>query len=853
MSAGASAGGSAQSSLPNPRPADVFRPTPGRRATVLIFVSTDCPISNRYAPELARIAQTFTSQGVRFFLVYPNANDDQRAILEHWQTFQFPGETFRDRDHELARMAHATVTPETAVFDAVGRLVYRGRIDDRYADFGVDRPAPTRRDLQLALEAVVADKPVAVPTTRAVGCFITGEAPPQSGEHLRERLRLASDSVGIAPPPAGRRRLEGRRENSTQMHGPAAFQTSGRGDTASPITFAKDVAPVVFDRCASCHRPTGPAPFSLLTYEQVKQRARLIATVTDSGFMPPWKAEAAVGPFVGQKPLSPAERDTIRRWVDEGAAEGDPSDLPPTPTFADDWQLGTPDLVVTVPAAYELQAEASDVFRIFALPLPVGRTRYVRGIEFRPGNARVVHHANIRLDRTAASRRLDDADPAPGYDGLMPRSAEYPDGHFLGWTPGQVAPLVSPDLAWRLDPGTDLVLQLHMQPSGAVERVQPSIGIYFSDTPPTRTPSILRLGSQGIDIAPGQANHVITDSYVLPVDVTLLAVQPHAHYRAKEIIGTATLPDGTSRSLMQIKRWDFRWQHVYRYEQPIALPKGTRLAMRYTFDNSTENVRNPQQPPARVLWGQRSQDEMGDLWFQLLAENDRDRERLNGEVLAKMVAEDIVGYETMLIANPADAELHDDVAVLYLGMNRAADAVRHFEASARIKPGVAASHFNLATALSVTSRLPDAIAEYRRALELRPDYVNAHNNLGSVLASTGQRTDAIAHFREAIRLEPTHAQAFSNLAWQLAVNDESTAADRAEAVTLGERAATLTQRRDQYALDVLAAAYASTGDFRRAATTAQEAVAIDPAGPRAREIRERAALYADNKPFVISR
>jgi tetratricopeptide (TPR) repeat protein len=741
----------------------------------------------------------FTSKGVRFFLVYPNASDDDQAIAEHRRAFQFPGASVRDPNHELVRMAQATVTPEAAVFDVVGRLVYHGRIDDRYADFGVDRPTPTHRELQDALEAVIADRPAAVPTARAVGCFI-----------------------------------------------------SDLSSNPSPITFAKDIAPLVFDRCASCHRPTGPAPFSLLTYAQVKQRARLIATVTDGGFMPPWKADADGGPFIGQKPLTRAERDMIRQWVDAGAPEGDARDVPPTPTWVDDWQLGKPDLVVTIPTAYELQAEASDVFRIFALPLPVDRTRYVRGIEFRPGNPRVVHHANIRLDRTAASRQLDEADAAPGYDGLMPRSAEYPDGHFLGWTPGQVAPLVSPDLAWRLEPGTDLVLQLHMQPSGTVERVQPSIGLYFSDTPPTRSPSILRLGSQGIDIAPGEAEHVITDSYVLPVDVTLLALQPHAHYRAREVLGTATLPDGSTRSLIHIKQWDFRWQHVYRYETPPVFPKGTTFAMRYIFDNSADNVRNPQQPPARVLWGQRSRDEMGDLWFQLLTNNDRDRARLNAEVRGKMTAEDIVGYETMLIANPADAELHDDVAVLYLGLNRPADAVRHFAASASIKPGSAASHFNLATALSVASRLPEAVAEYRRALDIRPDYANAHNNLGSVLASMGQRREAVAHFREAMRLDPTHAQSFSNLAWHLAVSDESTAEERSEAVTFAERAATLTARTDQYALDVLAAAYASTGDFARAAAIVREALAIDPAGPRARDIRERAALYAAQKPFVQS-
>lgn len=782
------------------RSVDPLQPAAGRRATVLIFTATDCPISNRYAPEVRRLHETFASQGVRFALVYANAADQPDAIRQHVTTFGYPVEAVRDPGHALVRRAAATVTPEAAVFDQRGQLVYHGRIDDRYVDFGVDRPAPTTRDLHNVLAAIIDGAPVPVAATRAVGCFISAPAP-----------------------------------------------------QSSPVTFTSHIAPLLFDRCGTCHRPAGAAPFSLLTYAQVKPRAAQIAVVTASRFMPPWKADPEAGPFVGQKPLTTIERQTIQHWVDAGAPEGDPAELPPMPTWTDGWQLGTPDLVVAVPDAYQLQADAADVFRIFALALPVDRTRYVRGIEFRPGNGRVVHHANIRIDRSDASRRLDQADPAPGYDGLMPRSAEYPDGHFLGWTPGQVAPLVSPDLAWRLEPGTDLVLQLHMQPSGAVERVQPSIGIYFSDTPPSRSPAILRLGSQGIDIAPGEARHVIRDSYVLPADLTLLAMQPHAHHRATDIVAMATLPDGTKRSLIHIAQWDFRWQHVYRYETPLTLPRGTTLSMQYTFDNSAANVRNPEQPPARVLWGQRSKDEMGDLWFQVLPANDRDRDAFNQQVRAKMLAEDIVGYETMLIGNPRDAELHDDVAVLYLGTNRPADAVRHFAAAAQIKPEAAASHFNLATALSVASRLPEAIGEYRRALEIRPDYVNAHNNLGSVLASMGDRVQAIHHLREAVRLDPRQVQAMTNLAWQLSVSDTSTAANRAEAVSVAERATALTSRREQYGLDVLGAAYAAVGDFARATAAARDALTLDPSSALAPAIQRRLVLYSQGKPYVESR
>ena len=538
--------------------------------------------------------------------------------------------------------------------------------------------------------------------------------------------------------------------------------------SAQSVTFSRDVAPIVFDACVSCHRTGGPGPFPLTTYDEVRRRATQVAQVTRTRFMPPWKVEPGVSHFVGQRLLSDAEIGTIDQWAKNGAIEGDPKVLPVLPTFADGWLLGKPDLIVKPDAAFSLPAQQTDAFRIFAIRLPVTKRTYVTGIEFHPGNARAVHHANIRIDRTSSTRRLDEADPLPGYDGLMPRTAEYPDGHFLGWTPGQIAPLVQPELAWTLEPGSDLVVQLHMQPTGAVEDVLPEVGLYFSDRTPEQTPTILRLGSQGIDIPAGESHYVISDSYVLPVDVQLLAVQPHAHYRAKEIRGMATLPDGSSRLVMHIKDWDFRWQHVYREETPIPLPKGTRLSMEYTYDNSASNVRNPELPPARVFWGQRSRDEMGDLWFQLLATNETDRARMSSEINAKMTGEDIVGYETMLKSTPDDAELHDDAALLYMGLGFAANAVRHFQASAALKPKSAAAHFNLGTALAQAGRFDDSIKSFRDALLRRPDYALAHGNLGRVLLVTGDVPEALKHFQEAVRLDPNNPQSLLGLSETLA-------------------------------------------------------------------------------------
>jgi Flp pilus assembly protein TadD len=535
-------------------------------------------------------------------------------------------------------------------------------------------------------------------------------------------------------------------------------------NVAHSVTYTKDVAPLLADRCGMCHHAGGSAPFGLLTYADAKRHAEQIATVTANRFMPPWKADPGDGPFVGQHPLSDEEIRLLRRWLDAGAPEGEPRDLPPVRTWTEGWQLGKPDLVITLKQPYTLPAEGTDAFRIFVLPIPVATARFVRGLEFRPGNPKVVHHANIRIDTTPASRRLDDADPAPGYDGLIARSAVYPDGHFLGWTPGQVAPLLPPDLAWRLDTHTDLVVELHMQPSGKAEQVAPSIGLYFGDSAPTRTPAMLRLGRQNIDIAAGDAAYTVTDAYTLPVDVEVEAVQPHAHYRARDVRGEATLPDGSKKPLIDIADWDFRWQHVYRFVTPLRLPKGTRLSMRYTYDNSAANERNPQRPPVRARWGQRSAEEMGDLWIQVLTKNDRDLELLSRDFRPKVAAEDVKGYEVEIEKHPGDVGLHDDVALLYLELGKSDGAIAHFKTSLALKPQSSAAHYNLGTALTVARRFDEAVAEYREALRINPAYANAHNNLGNVFLAQKDYDAAIREFAEVVRLEPDSASAKNNLA-----------------------------------------------------------------------------------------
>jgi Flp pilus assembly protein TadD len=651
------------------------------------------------------------------------------------------------------------------------------------------------------------------------------------------------------------------------------------GQPAPPVTFSKHVAPIIWRRCAGCHRPGEIGPFSLLTYADVKQRATMIAQVTERRIMPPWKPVPGTGEFLDSRALTDDEIRTIARWVAEGATEGEPSDLPPMPQWSSDWQFGTPDLIVTMADAYEVPSTGPDVFRTFVMPIPTGTPRFVRAIEFRPGNARVLHHANIGVDRTRASRHLDDRDPGPGYGGGMVQQAEYPPGHMLGWTPGQSPRSAPTGMSWKLESGSDLVAQLHLQPSGRPERIQASVAFYFTDDPPSRQPVGLRLGRQTIDIPPGTADYAISDSYVLPVDAEAWAVQPHAHNLGRTIEASATFPDGTTRPLIAIADWDFRWQDVYRFKEPIGLPKGTRVQMRIAYDNSAGNPRNPNQPPKRVVWGQNTSDEMGDLWLQIVPQRSADFGPLSVDVARKARAEDLAAYTKLLEQDATNPRRHDAVAMLYLQDGRPAEAAAHWRESIRLEPGSAAAHYNLGLALSMqrqfseatsafetavrldpshaealnnlgamhqlAGRLGEAASNYRRALALRPDNDEARTNLGRVLLSEGRESLAAAEFRQALVSRPDSAAALAGLAWLLATSEDPALRNPAEAVRLGERAITLASG-DATVLDALAAAYAAAGRYDRAVATARAAVdAATRAGAPAAadQIRGRLAVY----------
>lgn len=568
----------------------------------------------------------------------------------------------------------------------------------------------------------------------------------------------------------------------------------------APVTFNKDIAPIVFTNCAPCHRPGGVAPFSLLTYAEAAEQAEEIAAETSKGHMPPWLPAHGAFPIVGERRLRPDQINAIQRWVKGGSVEGATSDRPTPPVFPDGWELGTPDIVVTTSRPYIVKAGSDDVYRNLVLRVPLTEGVFVRAVEFKTNGASI-HHAVIRVDKTSASRRRDGEDGQPGFDG-MSFSVLDPDGQFIGWAPGR-GPIMSPEnMAWRLERGADLVLELHVINSKDATTLKPSVGLFLTRTPPRQRPITVRMGSKSIDIPAGKADYVVTDEYELPANVTVLSVYPHAHYLGNEMRTTATLPDGSVKTLLHIPHWDFHWQQDYRYVTPIPLPRGTKLAMRYTFDNSTGNPDNPNTPPVRVQAGPRAVDEMAEFSLQLLTESTDDAIRLLRDFDRKDKLANVALGEARTRDQPDNAEYRAFLGASYVEAGRFADAIPHLEAALRLgektagthnylgvatmslarlpeaiahfRRAVAAAprdevmHFNLGTALSDMNRPVEAEAAFKRSLAVNPDYADAHVNLAALLLSKGRVKESLAHFQRAVDLNPDSASAHSNLGGALA-------------------------------------------------------------------------------------
>ena len=334
--------------------------------------------------------------------------------------------------------------------------------------------------------------------------------------------------------------------------------------------------------------------------------------------MPPWKAEAGSYAFKDERRLKDTEIAVIGEWLKQGMPEGIASDAPAPPVFTSGWMLGEPDLIVEMPAAYHVPADGPDIYRNIAVPLGFTEDKWITAIDMKPSARSVVHHVLYFADPAGKAHLRSQQGPEPGFSGMRPGGAEAePLG---GWAVG-AQPHLQPDgLALPVTKGSDLVIQYHFHPNGAnpkIEKVR-RVGLYFAKKAPgsdsyRRAIATHLFAVFRFDIPPGEKDFVIRDSYTLPVALDAVSIGAHAHYIARQLKMTATLPTGEVKTLLWITDWDFAWQDRYFFQQFVRLPRGTRIDAEVHWDNSAGNPRNPSVPPIRVQWGEQSKDEMGSL------------------------------------------------------------------------------------------------------------------------------------------------------------------------------------------------------------------------------------------------
>src|SRR5712692_4481640 len=385
-------------------------------------------------------------------------------------------------------------------------------------------------------------------------------------------------------------------------------------DLAAKPTYAKEVSRIVQKNCEGCHRPGQIGPFSLTNYQEISAHARDIKRVTQARIMPPWKAVKGFGEFANERRLSDSEIETLGRWADAGAPQGDPKELPPPARYNENWVHGQPDAVVSPEASFQLAAEGPDEYRCFVIPTSFPEDRTIQAIESRPGNRKIVHHVLIYTDVTGKARQLDAADPLPGY-ACMGDLGFNPQTNLGGWAPGDVPTRLPDGMGRYLPKGADLVMQVHYHKTGKPETDRTSLGVYFNREPVKKYVRFVPIMNRRIRIPAGDDNYRDTAAMTLQQDVIALSVFPHMHLLGSEMRMVAVFADGTKKDLVWVKPWDFNWQTNYIFKEQLPLPKGTRIEVTASYDNSEKNRNNPNKPLREVRWGDATTDEMLIGWI----------------------------------------------------------------------------------------------------------------------------------------------------------------------------------------------------------------------------------------------
>ncbi|HEY7328298.1 MAG TPA: redoxin domain-containing protein [Gemmataceae bacterium] len=552
-----------------------------KKAIVVVFLSYECPVSTSYSSVLAELAKSYRDKQVAFVAVNSSDDSDAARIAEQAAEYKLPFPVFKDESFRAADAFKADTVPSVFVLDHNFVLRYRGRIDDGFYARLKKNGRVTRNDLRQALDEVLDGKAVSAPATKPIGCTIV-------------------------------------RERKTRKEG--------------TVTFYRDVLPIVQKNCQECHRPGAVGPFALMTYKQAVNWADDIKEYTQERKMPPWKPVA--GPaFHSERKMPDKDIETLATWVDGGTPEGDPKDAPPPRQFVEGWQLGQPDLVLTVPEEMTVGASGPDLFRCFVLPTNLTEDKFVTAVEVRPGNSRIVHHTLNYFDTSGKGRELEkkareqkenkNGDLGPGYSaamglGFLPTTGQV--GGLGGWAPGNVAHHLPDGYGYFLPKGSDIIIQTHYHRDGRVEKDKTSIGLYFAKDGNTKRWKGMVLPGRFLVIPPNNDHYRVQGGMEVLQECKLYSVMPHMHMLGREIKVTLTPPGGKPMSLVAINDWEYNWQETYFLKEPIVIKPGTRLEVEAIYDNSDKNPNNPFSPPRYVKFGEQTTDEMCYIFFGATSE-----------------------------------------------------------------------------------------------------------------------------------------------------------------------------------------------------------------------------------------
>ena len=383
-------------------------------------------------------------------------------------------------------------------------------------------------------------------------------------------------------------------------------------------TFTRDVAPILYKNCVSCHRPGDVAPMSLLTYAEARPWAKAIERQVRDGIMPPWYADAPHGTFANERRLTEADTQTILRWVAANAPQGEPADLPATPTFPDGWRIGKPDVVLSMAEDYAVPAKGTVAYEYFYLPANFAEAKWLRALEVRPGNRALVHQVLVYYQSPIEQGAGAQALRQPPEDARLPRGGlgsrtpqrQLPVRRLIGtYAPGTDPQTFPVDTAMRLPAGGVLELQMHYTANGTAGTDRTQVGMIFAADAPREELRAGQFVNGRFTIPAGADNHRVDTEVTFQQDTTVWGLFPHTHVRGKRWEYVLALPDGTTRPLLSVPRYDFNWQTYYMFAQPLQLPKGARILSSAWYDNSAANRANPDSR-VDVKWGDQTWEEM---------------------------------------------------------------------------------------------------------------------------------------------------------------------------------------------------------------------------------------------------